>query len=407
MRHLTLLFISLITLTASAQSPSSWQTDVASWLQEVESNNLSLKAMRHSNAASALDRKADNALGETSVEYSPFFSKGYDGVSSSELIVSQEIDFPTAYASRSRVNAARQTVDELQYMALRRDVMLQAECLLIDLQSAMLSAAVLTSRFHATDSLLNAYERRLALGDASVLEVNRIKLDRMSTRTEIIRNQSLIGNICNEMTALNGGVRPAVIASMPKAETLDHGSLTQLMDAGLDAPSADATLLSANIDVQLAEASLSATSRELSLTRQQLLPRLTLGYRRNTEMNEASNGFLLGVSMPLFASSRRTKASRLRQSAAELELQDTRISTEKTHDALSSQLILLRTAIDTYDVPLMQSMLTLLDKAVAAGQISVIEYFNETDLIYGKLAERIALVNEYRQISAKIKRIKD
>ena len=37
---------------------------------------------------------------ELSVEYSPFFAKGIDGMASSELVVTQGFDFPTLHAAR-------------------------------------------------------------------------------------------------------------------------------------------------------------------------------------------------------------------------------------------------------------------------------------------------------------------
>ena len=68
--------------------------DIDPVLQEIERNNLELKALRSENRASVLDMKGENSLEAPSVEYSPFFRNGVSGVASSELVVSQEFDFP-------------------------------------------------------------------------------------------------------------------------------------------------------------------------------------------------------------------------------------------------------------------------------------------------------------------------
>lgn len=74
-------------------------------LKQIAANNLTLQSAAHDMRADVLDIKATNTLGGPSVEYSPFFTKGYSGVVESELVVSQEIDFPTSMppaASRRR-----------------------------------------------------------------------------------------------------------------------------------------------------------------------------------------------------------------------------------------------------------------------------------------------------------------
>ena len=63
-------------------------------LKEIEKGNLELQAKKLANSATVYDLAAENMPDAPSVEYSPFFHKGVSGVSSSELVVSQEFDFP-------------------------------------------------------------------------------------------------------------------------------------------------------------------------------------------------------------------------------------------------------------------------------------------------------------------------
>ena len=51
-------------------------------------DNLELRALQQNNEASRLEIQAQNNLQQDlSVSYSPFFTRGYDGVASSELVV--------------------------------------------------------------------------------------------------------------------------------------------------------------------------------------------------------------------------------------------------------------------------------------------------------------------------------
>ena len=73
---------------------------IDSVLAAVERNNLQLRALQQNNEASRLEIQAQNNLQQDlSVSYSPFFTRGYDGVASSELVVSMGFDFRAGTSS--------------------------------------------------------------------------------------------------------------------------------------------------------------------------------------------------------------------------------------------------------------------------------------------------------------------
>ena len=69
-------------------------------LRTIEQNNKELQSLAQAAHAASLDVQSRNNLEDPTVEYSPFYAKGIDGVATSELIVSQSFDFPTLYAAR-------------------------------------------------------------------------------------------------------------------------------------------------------------------------------------------------------------------------------------------------------------------------------------------------------------------
>ena len=89
-------------------------------LQSVEQNNKELQAVFHSTEAAKMEVQTQNNLEDPSVEYSPFFAKGIDGMASSELVVTQGFDFPTLYAARNRSGKLQKDVLDRQQQALRR-----------------------------------------------------------------------------------------------------------------------------------------------------------------------------------------------------------------------------------------------------------------------------------------------
>lgn len=102
-------------------------------LRQIEQNNKELQSQQHATRAAQLEVQTQNNLEDPSVEYSPFYTKGITGMSSSELVVTQGFDFPTLYAARSRSGKLQREALHRQYEATRRDILLNAKNLCLDL----------------------------------------------------------------------------------------------------------------------------------------------------------------------------------------------------------------------------------------------------------------------------------
>lgn len=399
----TLLLTTLSLLTVKAQ-------DVRAVLAAIEQGNTQLRALHETQAAEIADREAENVLGPTSLEYSPFFHRGINGLASSELILSQEFDFPTLYGERRRSVALQQNVLDLQYRTLRRDILLEASRLCCDLITAQKTILLVSQRMAATDSLLSLYARRLELGHATAIDVNRIKLDRMNLTTERAECQSTIATIHEELTRLNGGAPITALSSfdasqlalaapdcfmLPAADPQNLLSLppSVLAQTGLQT---DADIVAGeSLEMATAEAALSAARHELQLSKKSWYPTFTVGFRRNTEIREANAGFLVGVAFPLFSNGKKQKAARLHQSAAQYELANACAEAESRQRRLAGEARSLACTLATYDVPLMQQTLSLLLRAVYAGELSIIDYYTEAERVYGMLQQRISTEGEY------------
>ena len=58
--------------------------------------------------------------------------------------------------------------------------------------------------------------------------------------------------------------------------------------------------------------------------------------------------------------------------------------------------------MEAYDVPLMHRSLDLLKQALEEGQISLIEYFVEAEMVYKNLQAYMQLENQYQKVMANI-----
>ena len=359
----------LLTVACGSLRAQSMES-IDSVLAAVERNNLELRALQQNNEASRLEIQAQNNLQQDlSVSYSPFFTRGYDGVASSELVVSMGFDFPSQYISRGKSGKLQNEALDMQYALQRRDILLQAQLLCLDLV-----------RLNQEKELL-----------ANIIEVNKVKMERMNVRTLAAQNEAARQNTLQTLRAMNGNIPVELLTAQypAAAEVVNYDEFYAEVMA------TDAGILSA-------EASVEAAAQEIKVNRQNWLPKLEVGYRRNTSMNEAANGFLVGASLPLFSSRNKTKIAEARHTTAQSELESARLQAETQLQSRYNELQQIHSAVRTYDVPLMHGTLEALKSAVLAGQMSVIDYYVEADNVYGNISTYLTLENQYRRLLAEL-----
>lgn len=362
---------------------------IDSVLSAIETNNIQLKAMRAEINAATHELKAENSLDGPSIEYSPFFHRGASGVASSEMVVSQEFDFPTLYAARGKSGKLQRNVLDKGLDSSRRDILLNAKLTCLELVYLNRQKEILAEREAVAVELQKLFGKRFDEGEVNILEVNRVKIENMEVLAAVAENRAAISRALSALTALNGDipVEPGEI-SYPEVP------LWLISDEG--APS----LTENDTELKAAHASVEAARQEINVSRQGWLPKITLGYRRNTELDEASNGFLVGVSVPIFSNSSKVKAAKSRLVASQLNMDDTRARIANEVTSSLAELKSLHGVISLYDLPLMKKTLALMKKSVELGNMSVIDFYIESDKIYSKIQDYLSLENRYHTIAA-------
>jgi len=360
-------------------------------LRNIERNNKELQASAKDAEAARMEVQTQNNLEDPSVEYSPFYTKGISGMSSSELVVSQSFDFPTLYAARHSSGKLQKEVVDRQYQVERRELLLSAKNLCLDLIMLNKQQAMLSLRKKNAGDLLTLFDERLKQGDAGVLDINKIKMELMNVQTEVAQNNAAHRTALQKLLAMNGNL-PIEFSASEYPQAKAPADYNELYD---EVVATDATL-------QMADASARAAEKNVSVQRQNWLPKLEVGYRRNTSIDEKSNGFLIGGSLPLFSNRKKNKIARAQAVSARLRLDDVRLQTEADVQSRYNELRQLDEAMRAYDVALMTNTLDLLKDAVTEGQISVIDYYTEADNVYNKLMAYYEVENRYQKLLAEI-----
>ena len=376
--------MAVIGVMAMMATPQVHAAGIEAVLRQIEANNLTLKSMEAGNRASALGYGSENTLEPTSIEYSPFFRKGESGVASSELVVSQEFDFPTLYVSRKKAGQSQALADESRFEVTRRDILLQGYLGCLDYIRITKGIEVMQRRLAVSDTLVALFNRRLGRGDATILEVKRIELDRMELNTAMSSLRGELEEARSALTALNGNKAPELAGlAYPENMSLEYN-------------------IDEDAEYKAAQAALGASAAQERTSRQGWLPKISLGYRRNTEGKEASNGFLVGAALPIFSNSGKVKAAKARVHQSEIEMEEARVNGEAEAARLLGRLKNLKASMDTYDFTLMDSMLELMRKSVELRNMSLIEYYIESDKIYTRQQEYLELENSYYKILAEL-----
>lgn len=360
-------------------------------LRQIEKNNKELQAQQQLTKAAKMEVRTQNYLEDPKVSYSPFFGKGVDGVASSEMVVSMGFDFPSLYVSRHQAGNLQHEYLDCQQQTVRRDVLLQAKNLCLDLIRLNKEHELLLARNKNAQNLLELFQKRLEEGDANALDVNKIKMERMNVQTEVARNNAAHRKALQQLMAMNANL-PLEFSEMvyPKVEVIRD--MNQLYD---EVMSTDASLLAAQASVRVAE-------KAISVNKQQWIPKFEVGYRRNTSLNEKFHGLLVGGSIPIFSNRKKVKIARAQAISSQLSLDNARLQVEASVQGQFNEIQQLKEALDAYDVPLMNETLDMLNEAVTSGHLSVITYYVEAENVYKNLAAYMEVENQYQKVMAEV-----
>ena len=360
-------------------------------LQSIEQNNKELQSALQLNKAQKMENRTANNLPDPTVSYSSFYKNGAGPGHGTEFVASQGFDFPTQYITRNRqADLANRALDS-QQLAARRDILLKAKILCLDLILLNQEKALMDIRKQNADELEALYAKRLEAGDANILEVNKIKMERMNVQTEVAQNHASHRSAIQSLLAMNGNL-PLEFADTKYPEVKEILDFNTLRDE----------VMASDLDLQALSFATKAAEKQVSVNKQDWLPKLQAGFRRNTDSEMSMNGFVVGGSIPLFSNRKKVQIAKAQALSAQLMQEDAKLQVENNLMALFNEMQQLKQAMSAYDAPLMYRSLDLLKQALKEGQISLIEYFVEVESVYKNLQARMQLENQYQKVMASI-----
>lgn len=368
------------------------QTSIDQILRNIETNNKELQANAQLIASQKLESKTDNNLPDPTLSYAHLWNNKDKNNTIGELVVSQSFDFPSLYFTRNKLNQLKSGAFDRQKEVFRQSILLQAKEVCLDIIMLRKQKQILAERLRNAEELSAMYTKRLQTGDANVIETNKINLELLNVRTEASMNESALRNKMQELTALNGNI-PVVFE--------ENNYPAAVLPANYDELKSE--VIASDYTLQALNSQSLAARQQIAVNKSQWLPKLELGYRRNTESGEPFNGVVVGFSFPLFENRNKVKIAKAQSLNVDLMKESATLSVESELVQLYRDATTLRTSMNEYEKTFQaQQDLAMLKEALTGGQISMIEYFVEVSVVYQSKQNYLQLENQYQKAIAKI-----
>ena len=360
-------------------------------LRSIEQNNKELQAQTQQLKAQKMENRVVNNLSDPVLSYGVDHTNGAVHPDQRTYEVSQEFDFPTQYLTRNKqADLMNQSLD-YQRLVARRDILLRAKQICLDLVRLNQVGELMQLRMKYAQELEKLYAKRLETGDANILEVNKIKMERMVIQTAVAENNAAHRSALQELLAMNGNL-PLEFDQLHYPDVQPVNSFEMLRDQVIPG------------DVELKTSSLlhAAAKKQIAVNKQDWLPKLQASYSHSYEKFQHSNAFTIGASLPIFTNRKKVQIAKAQAISYQLQHENARLEVENRLMAQFNEMMQLKEALDVYDVPLMYKTLDLLKEALKEGQISLIDYFVEAQNVYGNLQAHMDVENSYQKVMASI-----
>ena len=351
------------------------------YLQEIEQNSLTLKALREQMEAEQLANKTGIYLSNPEVEFNYLWGSPSTVGNRTNLAVTQEFDFPTLYKYRADRTKQLNENAELRYKSERIDILLQAKEILAQLTYLGALEKLYTTRFKSAEQLLESYKTIGERGAIGILEINKSELNYNTVSAELSQIKVNQDELRARLKQLNGDIEIVFTDTLFPESVLPSNFEEWYAQMEAISPM-----------LQYVKGEVMANESQIKVERAATLPKLSAGYVSESVTGQDLRGFSVGVSIPLWENKNKIKRAKADLKVAQTIAEDSRITFYNTLRSLYQRALLLRTQVSSTLASLssVQSEI-LLKRALDAGEISLLTYLQELDYYYNAQEESLMI----------------
>lgn len=362
-------------------------------LLRVEQASKEMEAQRRLTDARKVEARSENNLYNPSVAYENLWGRGANrGGTIGELTVTQAFDFPSVYWNRNKIAKLRGTLYDRENDIFRRELLLEAKSLCLEIIWLRQKQELLERQMESRRELHEKYKLSLESGACNIIDYTKIAIERLAVETDLKMNATELKGKLQQLTNLTGGEEVYFTLGQypPIAPLPEYAAIENLY-------------VEENPQLHGLEAEQEVSRQEVALNRSLSLPRFEAGYRQNFGMEGKAIGFLAGISIPMFENHNKVKAAKARQFMAQARIESARLNVRTQLKQLYEQALTLRHAADElHDLMNDLNGLNLLQKALAEGQINVIEYYNEEVILFETYERLLGMERDYQLAMARL-----
>lgn len=379
-------------LVVAAGAGAQAQPGLEAVLARVAQHNTSLIAHQQYLEAQKLSFRTGLAPANPTVEFDFLKGRPEGAGNLRDFAVTQSFDFPTAYRRKRQLAEEKTAKTVFQASAFRQNVLLEAKRYYLELVYLNQQHLLLSRRLQDLERLAQGYQQQVTQGNASVLELNKVKLQLVGLRQELRENENARNQFTQRLSELAGGITVADSATTYPAlpPVPPYAVLDSLVEAQ------DPVLKSIRQEKEI-------STREKEVTRALTLPKMQAGYHYQAILGQVYEGAHVGLTIPLWQDRHRVQEAEARIVHNELQIQHHL----NEHQHRVRQLYLryenLRETLADYRQ--LRSTLTtaeLLAKALRLGHISTVEYLTEMTYLYTAENTYLLAEKEYHQVLAEL-----
>ncbi|MET0760066.1 MAG: TolC family protein [Flavobacterium sp.] len=386
----------LICLAIITFSNVTAQSNMDKVLAEIGKNNKTIQSNRQYWNAQKIQYKTGNSLYNPTVEYDYLKGSPANAGNQTDIVVTQSFDFPTAYTKKNQLANQQILQADLYLQAANQELLLKTKKVCVELVYRNKLQIPLAKRKEATEKWLGHFKKKLETGDGTILDVNKAEIQLLEIKKQFQENAAAILKLNEELTSLNGGTAITFndlayfdVPVIPNFETLEKEIEAQ--DYIRKTLEQEKVIAQKQIDVSKALA----------------LPKMEIGYHYQGILGQTYNGIHTGISLPLWESKNTVKLQNAKMTFAETALTDHTNEHYYEIKQLYGRYESLKGIMEDYrKINNSVEPIKLLNKALSAGQISVLEYFVELNYYNATFNSYLEIEKEYFDVVATLLKYK-
>lgn len=369
------------------------QPSLDSLLLKVEINNPALITAKNLLESQKLEARTGLTPVNPEVDIAYLWGSSKELGDRQDFAVTQSFDFPTVYSSRSKLSKLNLTQAELEFKASRQEILLKAHQVWIQKVYLNKLASLLNRRLSYAKKVSEGFDRKLEAGEANQLDVNQARIKVVALENELnfvyrefSKNKAEILTLTGEFyVVINDTIvnesPPIIIDTLLKH--YEQGFINQMYATEIE-----------------------KKSREVNVVFNQKLPKLKAGYYQEKILGTKLSGVTAGITIPLWENARAVNTAKAKLAFAEsdaerywLKLKNDVLQKFEQYNFLNERVEAMEGLIGTTD------SFILLNQAMESGEISLTQFFYETDFYIDNIISFLEFEKEMLLLEADLRKV--